>query len=227
MAYGANPPPVRASLPTRRSCSPSTWWTCHGGEFGPVPSSSGSGVDGRRAVALGGLAVACGDPESATTSTTIVSKGAAGTSPVPGRRRSRVPGHGAPAGEQRVRRRDRGPGAPTLAAVSGPVAELKVTDDVAGTGTAAEAGSTVTVQYVGAVADTGKCSTSRGRAVSRSPSLLDRVIPGWSQGLVGMKGGRRTLVIPAELAYGANPPPGSDIPADAALVFTVDLVKVD
>ena len=57
---------------------------------------------------------------------------------------------------------------------------------------------------------------------------LDRVIPGWSQGLVGMKeGGRRTLVIPAELAYGANPPPGSDIPADAALVFTVDLVKVD
>ena len=122
----------------------------------------------------------------------------------------------------------RSSGAPTLAAVSGPVTELKVTDDVAGTGTAAEAGSTVTVQYVGAVADTGKVfdeSWSSGQPVTFP---LDRVIPGWSQGLVGMKeGGRRTLVIPAELAYGANPPPGSGIPADAALVFTVDLVKVD
>ncbi|MCB9402045.1 MAG: FKBP-type peptidyl-prolyl cis-trans isomerase [Microthrixaceae bacterium] len=181
------------------------------------------------AVALGGLAVACGDSESATTSTTIVSKGAAGTSGSGSSSGAGSSDTSAPAGaNSEFAAEIEARGAPTLAAVSGPVAELKVTDDVAGTGTAAEAGSTVTVQYVGAVADTGKVfdeSWSSGQPVTFP---LDRVIPGWSQGLVGMKeGGRRTLVIPAELAYGANPPPGSDIPADAALVFTVDLVKVD
>jgi len=181
------------------------------------------------AVALGGLAVACGDSESATTSTTIVSKGAAGTSGSGSSSGAGSSDTSAPAGaNSEFAAEIEARGAPTLAAVSGPVTELKVTDDVAGTGTAAEAGSTVTVQYVGAVADTGKVfdeSWSSGQPVTFP---LDRVIPGWSQGLVGMKeGGRRTLVIPAELAYGANPPPGSDIPADAALVFTVDLVKVD
>lgn len=181
------------------------------------------------AVALGGLAVACGDAESATTSTTIVSKGAAGTSGSGSSSGAGSSDTSAPAGaNSEFAAEIEARGAPTLAAVSGPVTELKVTDDVAGTGTAAEAGSTVTVQYVGAVADTGKVfdeSWSSGQPVTFP---LDRVIPGWSQGLVGMKeGGRRTLVIPAELAYGANPPPGSDIPADAALVFTVDLVKVD
>jgi FKBP-type peptidyl-prolyl cis-trans isomerase len=56
---------------------------------------------------------------------------------------------------------------------------------------------------------------------------LDGVIRGWSEGLVGMKvGGRRTLVIPGDMAYGANPPPGAGIAPNETLVFTVDLVDV-
>ena len=81
-----------------------------------------------------------------------------------------------------------------------------------------------TINYV---ADTGKVfdeSWSSGQPVTFP---LDRVIPGWSQGLVGMKeGGRRTLVIPAELAYGANPPPGAGIAPNETLVFVVQLLKL-
>jgi peptidylprolyl isomerase len=54
---------------------------------------------------------------------------------------------------------------------------------------------------------------------------LGRVIPGWQQGIPGMRpGGRRLLVIPAELAYGNTPPPGSGIAPGEALVFVIDLV---
>ena len=90
------------------------------------------------AVALGGLAVACGDSESATTSTTIVSKGAAGTSGSGSSSGAGSSDTSAPAGaNSEFAAEIEARGAPTLAAVSGPVAELKVTDDVAGTGTAA------------------------------------------------------------------------------------------
>lgn len=118
-------------------------------------------------------------------------------------------------------------GEPTIAKVDGPVSDLKITDDVVGTGKEVAAGDTVTVQYKGAVASTGEVfdsSWSRGESVSFP---LDQVIPGWTEGIPGMKeGGRRTLVIPAAKAYGANPPPGSGIPANADLVFVVDLVSV-
>jgi peptidylprolyl isomerase len=54
---------------------------------------------------------------------------------------------------------------------------------------------------------------------------LDQVIAGWTQGVPGMKiGGRRVLVIPADLAYGQNPPPGSGIEPGEPLVFVIDLV---
>ena len=56
---------------------------------------------------------------------------------------------------------------------------------------------------------------------------LDGVIPGWGEGLVGMKvGGRRTLVIPGNLAYGNSPPPSSGIQPNETLVFVVDLVSI-
>ncbi len=120
-----------------------------------------------------------------------------------------------------------GRGTPTPQPVEGEVAELQVIDDVEGTGAEVTEGATVKAHYVGIVADSGEQFDSSWERGEPSEFSLGRVIPGWSEGLVGMKvGGRRTLVIPAEKAYGDAPPPGSNIPAGAALVFTVDMAGV-
>lgn len=104
---------------------------------------------------------------------------------------------------------------------------LQVTDLTPGTGEEVKAGDTVTVDYTGAVAATGvvfQSSLDSGRPVSFG---LNGVIAGWTEGIPGMKvGGTRRLVIPAEKAYGANPPQGSGIPANAALVFDVTLHSI-
>ena len=117
-------------------------------------------------------------------------------------------------------------GAPEMKACATEGDQLVVIDQVTGTGAEVAAGGTVTAQYSGVVAETGEefdSSWSRGEPATFP---LDQVIQGWTDGLVGMKvGGRRTLVIPADQAYGANPPPGSGIPANADLVFTIDLVS--
>ena len=120
-----------------------------------------------------------------------------------------------------------GRGTPTPTAVEGEVTELKITDDVEGTGAEVTAGATVKAHYVGIVADSGEQFDSSWERGEPTEFSLNSVIQGWSEGLVGMKvGGRRTLVIPAEMAYGDSPPPGSNIPAGAALVFTVDMAAV-
>ena len=112
----------------------------------------------------------------------------------------------------------------TLGADTKNTTELTVSDRVVGTGEPVKAGGTVTAQYVGIGASSGKefdSSWSRGKP---SQFSLDQVILGWQQGIPGMKvGGRRLLVIPAQLAYGANPPT-ADIQANETLVFVVDLV---
>lgn len=112
-------------------------------------------------------------------------------------------------------------GEPKLEAVEVPT-DLVITDDVVGTGREVKEGDTVTVHYVGAAASTGKVfdsSWSRGEPLTFP---LDGVIEGWSKGLIGMKeGGRRTLVIPAAMAYGNGGPAPGD-----ALVFTIDLLRV-
>ncbi len=117
-------------------------------------------------------------------------------------------------------------GKPQLGATDA-VTELVVTDDVEGGGDEVTAGATVTAHYVGVSASTGAqfdASWDRGSPISFP---LDGVIRGWSEGLIGMKvGGRRTLVIPGDMAYGANPPPGAGIAPNETLVFTVDLVDV-
>ncbi len=108
------------------------------------------------------------------------------------------------------------------------VTELKTEDIVVGTGAEVKAGDTVTVHYTGAVAETGKIFQSSHDSDGNQPVplSLNQVIQGWSQGIPGMKeGGKRRLYIPAELAYGASSP-SADIPANAALVFDVELVKV-
>jgi peptidylprolyl isomerase len=117
-------------------------------------------------------------------------------------------------------------GKPQLAATE-PAVELIITDEVVGTGDEVTAGATVTAHYVGVSASSGDqfdASWDRGAPISFP---LNGVIQGWSEGLVGMKvGGRRTLVIPGDMAYGSNPPPGAGIAPNETLVFTVDLVDV-
>ena len=101
---------------------------------------------------------------------------------------------------------------------------LQEQDLTPGTGNEVKSGATVTVDYTGAVAATGtifQSSKDTGQTVSFP---LANVIAGWTQGVPGMKvGGTRRLLIPASLAYGANPPQGSGIPANADLVFDITL----
>lgn len=107
------------------------------------------------------------------------------------------------------------------------VDSLQKIDIVVGNGEEAQASDTVTAHYTGAVAATGivfQSSLDTGQPI---PFGLDQVIAGWTQGVPGMKvGGKRRLLIPAALAYGANPPQGSGIPANADLVFDIELVKI-
>ncbi|HEY4160837.1 MAG TPA: FKBP-type peptidyl-prolyl cis-trans isomerase [Candidatus Saccharimonadales bacterium] len=107
------------------------------------------------------------------------------------------------------------------------VPELKIEDRVPGTGAAVEPGDTVTCHYTGAVAKTGhvfQTSHDFGKPISFP---LNGVIAGWTEGVPGMKvGGTRRLLIPAAKAYGSNPPHGSGIPADADLVFDIELVSI-
>ena len=96
---------------------------------------------------------------------------------------------------------------------------------IKGTGPAAKAGSTVTVQYVGVLYKNGKQFDASWDDGSGKPvSLpLTGVIPGWQQGIPGMKvGGRRELIIPASLGYGAAGSPPK-IPPNSPLVFVIDL----
>ena len=107
------------------------------------------------------------------------------------------------------------------------VDSLQKVDTVVGTGAEAKAGDTITADYTGAVASTGVIFQSSLDSGQPATFSLKGVIAGWSQGVPGMKvGGTRRLIIPAALAYGANPPSGSNIPANADLVFDVTLRKV-
>ena len=107
------------------------------------------------------------------------------------------------------------------------VESLQKIDEKVGTGNEAKAGDTVTAHYTGAVAATGIIFQSSYDTGQPVPFSLNGVIKGWSEGVPGMKvGGKRRLLIPADQAYGANPPAGSGMPANADLVFAIDLVKI-
>lgn len=107
------------------------------------------------------------------------------------------------------------------------VTELQKIDTTPGTGKVVKAGDAVTVDYTGAVASTGKIFQSSKDSGQPVPLSLSQVIAGWSQGIPGMKeGGTRRLLIPAALAYGAQPPQGSEIPPNADLVFDVTVHKI-
>ncbi len=105
---------------------------------------------------------------------------------------------------------------------------LVAQDLIVGKGATAKAGDQVSMQYVGELYSNGKEFDSSWKRNKAFDFALGggQVIPGWDQGIVGMKvGGRRRLIIPADLAYGAQGQPPT-IPANAALVFDVDLKKV-
>ncbi len=105
-------------------------------------------------------------------------------------------------------------------------AELQKIDTVPGSGQEVKPNDTVTVDYTGAVAATGKIFQSSKDTGQPVTFPLNGVIAGWTQGVPGMKvGGTRRLVIPAALAYGAHPP-SADIPANADLVFDITLYSI-
>jgi len=107
------------------------------------------------------------------------------------------------------------------------VAALKITELAEGTGSAVPEGATITAHYTGALCKDGtifQSSHDFGKPVTFG---LHQVIAGWTKGVPGMKvGGKRRLIIPAELAYGsvraaANIPPNSD------LVFDIELISIE
>lgn len=104
---------------------------------------------------------------------------------------------------------------------------LVIEDKAVGTGIEAVAGKTVSVDYVGTLENGTKFDSSYDRGTPIEFVLgTGRVIKGWDMGIAGMKvGGKRRLVIPADLAYGDRAV-GGVIPANAVLVFEVELVGV-
>ena len=107
------------------------------------------------------------------------------------------------------------------------VTELKIEDVKVGTGAVAKAGTAVTVHYTGWLTDGTKFDSSVDSGQPFTFNLgAGEVIPGWDQGVAGMKvGGIRKLTIPPDLAYG-DAGAGGVIPAGATLVFRVELLGV-
>ena len=178
------------------------------------------------------LLAACGDDDDAGTTTEPEAVAAAGTEAA-GEVVTDDVGDGT--AEEASER------APATTAVAGDVAsgdkpsvespaetptELVVTDLVVGDGDVVEAGDTITVHYVGVLSADGTefdSSYDRGQPFELVIGV-GQVIPGWDQGLIGMReGGRRRLDIPSDLAYGDQG--GGPIPPGAALTFVVDVIQ--
>jgi FKBP-type peptidyl-prolyl cis-trans isomerase FkpA len=114
---------------------------------------------------------------------------------------------------------------------------LSVDTQVAGTGPTAEVGQVVWVKYKGKLAADGKVFDEsqdiplpvQGLFPEGTPFRLEEgaTVPGFFQGLQQMqKGGKYTLFIPADLAYGATPPPGAPIPPNADLIFEIEVIDI-
>jgi peptidylprolyl isomerase len=108
---------------------------------------------------------------------------------------------------------------------------LKYQDNVVGTGKTPVVGRAVIVHYTGWLDEGGKKGTKFDSSVDRGQPFTFRlgvgnVIAGWDEGVAGMKvGGKRTLIIPANLGYG-DQGAGGVIPPNATLIFDVELIDV-
>ncbi len=110
-------------------------------------------------------------------------------------------------------------------AAVGAAGQVMVQDDIVGTGAAAKAGDAVTINYTGRFQDGTVFDTSAGKAPITFVLGQSQVIPGMEQGVVGMQaGGKRLLIIPPALAYGAND--YGPIPGNSTLIFEVEVVSV-
>jgi FKBP-type peptidyl-prolyl cis-trans isomerase len=117
---------------------------------------------------------------------------------------------------------------PTITTTKAPAPTTLTTKDlIVGTGPEAKTGSAVGVNYVGALYSTGQVFDASWKRKEPFGFTLGQgqVIPGWEKGVVGMHvGGRRELIIPPELAYGAKGSPPR-IPPNAPLIFIIDLLS--
>jgi len=108
---------------------------------------------------------------------------------------------------------------------------LQITDTVVGTGATPKTGQTCVMHYTGWLYENGQKGKKFDSSVDRGqpfefPIGTQRVIKGWDEGVATMKvGGKRTLIIPAELGYGARGA-GGVIPPNATLIFDVELLGV-
>lgn len=110
----------------------------------------------------------------------------------------------------------------------GTTTELQKTDLSEGTGAAAKSGDCLVMKYYGTLAKDGTMFDENFTAPTAFAFTLGagRVIPGWDQGLVGIKvGSTRRLVIPSSLAY-RDQSPSEKIPANSDLVFVVKLIRI-
>jgi peptidylprolyl isomerase len=117
--------------------------------------------------------------------------------------------------------------APDVYKHNGTVSALETTDLIQGSGAAAKTGDCMQMKYYGMLASTGAMFDENYTLATLLQFKLGagQVIPGWDQGLVGMKaGGTRRVVIPAVLAYGSQAQ--GRVPANSDLVFMVKLVKI-
>jgi peptidylprolyl isomerase len=108
---------------------------------------------------------------------------------------------------------------------------LKIEDSQVGTGATPASGQTCVMHYTGWLYENGQKTKKFDSSVDRNepfefPIGMGRVIKGWDEGVATMKvGGKRTLIIPADLGYGARGA-GGVIPPNATLIFEVELLGV-
>jgi peptidylprolyl isomerase len=109
---------------------------------------------------------------------------------------------------------------------------LKFIDVKEGKGASPKAGQMVSMMYTGKLVDGTAFDSNQDPKFGHPEPLkfaigTGQVISGWDEGIMSMKvGGKRKLIIPPNLAYGSQPPPGSNIPVDAWLIFDVELIGI-